>query len=231
MNDLSNPNFSQMESKKLAAEKAVETVKDGMTVGLGTGTTAYWAIQKIAERAKEGLRIQAVATSLDTERLAKELGIPLVSFSAVETIDLTIDGADEVDKDKNLLKGGGGALLREKIVAYHSKQYLVVVDESKRVDQLGRFPLPLEILPFAMELTLSQLRRFGEANMRQKDGSIFRTDNGNFIADLQCYPINDPQGLDSQLRQIPGVLETGLFSHTLVSNVIIGKKNGDVVIG
>src|SRR6476661_2954340 len=169
MNDLSNPNFSQMESKKRAAEKAVEAVKDGMTVGLGTGTTAYWAIQKIAERVKEGLRIQAVATSLETERLAKELGIPLVLFSAVETIDLTIDGADEVDTDKNLLKGGGGALLREKIVAYHSRQYLVVVDESKRVDQLGRFPLPLEILPFAMELTLTQLRRFGETNIRQKD--------------------------------------------------------------
>lgn len=231
MNDLSNPNFSQMESKKRAAEKAVEAVKDGMTVGLGTGTTAYWAIQKIAERVKEGLRIQAVATSLETERLAKELGIPLVLFSAVETIDLTIDGADEVDTDKNLLKGGGGALLREKIVAYHSRQYLVVVDESKRVDQLGRFPLPLEILPFAMELTLMKLRRFGEANIRQKDGSIFRTDNGNFIADLQCYPIADPQGIDSQLHQIPGVLETGLFFHTLVSKVIVGKKNGDVVIG
>lgn len=219
-----------MESKKRAAEKAVEAIKDGMVVGLGTGTTAYWAIQKIAARITEGLRIQAVATSLETEKLAKDLGIPLVPFSAIETIDLTIDGADEVDKNKNLLKGGGGALLREKIVAYHSKQYFIVVDERKRVDQLGRFPLPLEILPFAMELTLAKLRRFGEATIREKGGSLYVTDNGNFIADLHFFPINDPQALDAELHQIPGVLETGLFSHALVTNVIVGTNNGEVLV-
>src|SRR5690242_8882833 len=136
-----------MDTKRLAAEKAVEEVKDNTVVGLGTGSTAYWAIQKLGERVKEGLHIRAVATSQQSEDLAKELGIPIVPFSDIESIDLTIDGADEVDKHKNLIKGGGGALLREKIVAYHTKKYIVIVDENKLVTHLGKFPLPVEVLP------------------------------------------------------------------------------------
>lgn len=217
-----------MDMKKRAAEKAVEAIEDGMTVGLGTGSTALFAIQKIGERVREGLRIGAVATSLDTEKMARELNIPLVSFAAVSTIDISIDGADEVDKNKNLIKGGGGALLREKMVAYHSKIYLVIVDESKLVDTLGKFPLPVEVLPFAAELTLKKLQEFGEARIRQAEGKSFTTDNGNFIVDLDAYPITDPQNLDNRLRQIPGVLETGLFSHTLVTHVLVGTKAGEV---
>jgi ribose 5-phosphate isomerase A len=152
----------------------------------------------------------------------------MVSFAAISAIDVSIDGADEVDRDRNLVKGGGGALLREKMVAYHTKTYLVIVDESKLVDTLGKFPLPVEILPFAAELTLKVLGEFGEAKLRQSDGRNFLTDNGNFIADLNAYPIADPQKLDARLRQIPGVLETGLFSHTLVTHVLVGTKTGEV---
>lgn len=217
-----------MNMKKRAAEKAVEAIEDGMIVGLGTGSTALFAIQKIGERVKEGLRIGAVATSLDTEKMARELNIPLVSFAAVSTIDISIDGADEVDKNKNLIKGGGGALLREKMVAYHSKTYLVIVDESKLVDTLGKFPLPVEVLPFAAELTIKKLQEFGQARLRQAEGKNFVTDNGNFIVDLDAYPIADPQNLDILLRQIPGVLETGLFSHTLVAHVLVGTNSGVV---
>lgn len=217
-----------MDTKKQAAEKAVESIQDGMVVGLGTGSTAYFAIQKIGERVKEGLRISAVATSLDTEKMARSLGIPMVSFAAISAIDISIDGADEVDKNRNLIKGGGGALLREKMVAYHTKTYLVIVDESKLVDTLGKFPLPVEILPFAAELTLNVLGEFGDARLRQSDGRNFLTDNGNFIADLNAYPIADPQKLDTRLRQIPGVLETGLFSHALVTHVLVGTKTGEV---
>jgi ribose 5-phosphate isomerase A len=217
-----------MDMKKLAAEKAVEAIRDGMIVGLGTGSTAYWAIQSIAERVKEGLRISAVATSLNTEKMARELGIPIVSFAAVSAIDISIDGADEVDKNKNLIKGGGGALLREKIIAYHSKTYLVIVDENKLVETLGKFLLPVEILPFAAELTLKKLQEFGDARVRQTEGRHFVTDNGNFIADLNIYPIYDPQKMDFQLHQIPGVLETGLFSPALVTHVLVGTKTGEV---
>ena len=219
-----------MDMKKRAAEKAVEAIKDRMIVGLGTGSTALFAIRKIGERIKEGLRIGAVATSLDTEKMARELSIPLVSFAAVSTIDISIDGADEVDKNKNLIKGGGGALLREKMVAYHSKTYLVIVDESKLVDTLGKFPLPVEVLPFAAELTIKKLQEFGEAKFRQAEGKNFITDNGNYIADLSLFPITNPQVLDTALHQIPGVLETGLFSNSLVTNILVGTKSGDVKI-
>ena len=142
-----------MEAKRLAGEKAAEYVKDGMIVGLGTGSTAYYAIQKIGELVKQGLKIKAVATSTSSEQLARELGINLVTFAEVDSIDLTIDGADEVDPHWNLIKGGGGALLREKIVAAASKQLIVIVDESKVVAQLGKFPLPVEVVPFGFEQT------------------------------------------------------------------------------
>ena len=218
-----------MQMKKLAAEKAVEAIQDNMVVGLGTGSTAYWAIQKIGERVKEGLRIGAVATSSETEKMAKELGIPLLPFADIERIDITIDGADEVDPQRNLIKGGGGALLREKLIACNSKQYFIVVDESKLVAQLGQFPLPVEILPFGMELTIRQLKKlYGQVQLRQKDGKPFVTDNGNLIADIAAFPIKTPGQLNEKLHQIPGVLETGLFPHTWVTAVIAGTKSGEI---
>lgn len=142
--------------KQLAAEKAVEYVQDGMKVGLGTGSTAYWAIRKLGERVREGLSIIAVATSQASEDQARELGIPLAAFGDIDSLDLTIDGADELDGSLQLIKGGGGALLREKIVATGSTRMIVVADESKAVTTLGKFPLPVEIVPFAWEWTVAK---------------------------------------------------------------------------
>lgn len=220
-----------MNTKKLAAEKAVEWIKDDMIVGLGTGTTAYYAIEKIGERIKDGLRIKAVATSKNTENLARERNIPLVSFAAIQTIDVTIDGADEVDRNGNLIKGGGGALLREKIIAYHTNTYLVVVDESKLVENLGRFSLPVEIVPFAAELTTRKLEEgFGPVKIRKAAGTNFITDNGNFIADISCFHITDPEKTNATLDAIPGVVETGLFLRKMVTHVIVGRPEGDIDI-
>jgi ribose 5-phosphate isomerase A len=220
-----------MEPKRIAAEKAVEWVKDGMTVGLGTGSTAYWAICKIGERIQEGLQIQAVASSKVTEQVAREIGIPLVALDEVETIDLTIDGADEVDRDYNLIKGGGGALLREKILAYNSHTFLVVVDESKLVGTLGRYPLPVEVVPFASAQTLRHLADLGCSAHLRKDGeSLYTTDNGNYIVDCRFEQIPDPAALDIIIRTIPGVVETGLFIHNMVSHVVVGYKDGDVQV-
>ena len=219
-----------MNGKKLAAEKAVEWIKEGMVVGLGTGSTAYWAIQKIGQLVKDGLRIGAVCTSKETETLANELQIPIVPFSSFSSIDISIDGADEVDKNGNLIKGGGGALLREKIVAYHTSTYLVVVDEKKQVNTLGRYPLPVEIIPFAFELTVRKLENFGRVRIRQSGEKTFITDNGNLIADLDCFPIMDPEKLNSDLHAIPGVVETGIFLKNMVSKIITGTTEGNVII-
>lgn len=220
-----------MDLKKLAADKAVEFIEDNSVVGLGTGSTAYWAIQKIGERVKAGLRIKAVATSQQSENLAKELGIPIVPFADIEGIDTTIDGADEVDKYRNLIKGGGGALLREKIVAYHTRKYLIIVDERKLVAHLGKYPLPVEVLPFAVDLTLQRLKRFSQnVRLRQAEGKNYVTDNGNLIADIDLYPIVDPEHMNEALHQIPGVIETGLFLQKLVSKVIVGRSDGEIEI-
>jgi ribose 5-phosphate isomerase A len=220
-----------MDAKRLAAEKAVEWIQDNMVVGLGTGSTAFWAIQDIGERVKEGLQIRAVATSVQTEELAKERNIPIVPFSDIRQIDVTIDGADEVDRNGYLIKGGGGALLREKIVAYHSTTYLIVVDESKLVEQLGKFPLPVEMVPFAAELTVKKLEEsFGPVQIRQRNGKNFVTDNGNLIADLHSFPITDPEKVNAALHAIPGVVETGLFLNKMVRNVIVANKEGNITI-
>ncbi|WP_426454412.1 ribose-5-phosphate isomerase RpiA [Paenibacillus sp. S-38] len=216
-----------MNLKQAAAEKAVEYIKDGMIVGLGTGSTAYFAIRRIAERVKEGLKLRAVASSRHSEELAREWGIPLVSFSEIEAIDVTIDGADEADGEANLIKGGGGALLREKILAHHSRRMIVIVDESKRVERLGAFPLPVEIVPFAENLTLRSLKELGtEPVLREKDGELFRTDNGNLIADCRFGVIADAAELERRLNLIPGVVENGLFvrmAHTVVTGCAGGR--------
>jgi ribose 5-phosphate isomerase A len=214
--------------KKIAAEKALEYVRDGMILGLGTGSTAYWAILGIGELVKKGLQVRAVATSVQSETLAREAGIPIVPFSDIDHIDLTIDGADEVDENLNLIKGGGGALLREKIVAAATKFYIIIVDEGKRVTRLGKFPLPVEIAPFGWELTRVQLARLG-CPMRLRtidkttgkwttgpggqvvDEHTFHTDNGHYILDCSLGSIPDPALLHQQVNVIPGVMDNGLF--------------------
>ena len=217
-----------MEAKRLAGEKAAEYVKDGMIVGLGTGSTAYYAIQKIGELVKQGLKIKAIATSTSSEQLARELGINLVTFAEVDSIDLTIDGADEVDPHWNLIKGGGGALLREKIVAAASKQLIVIVDESKVVAQLGKFPLPVEVVPFGFEQTQRKLAELGcEPQMRMIDNQPYLTDNGNYIFDCHFNEIKDPEALHDRINQIVGVVDNGLFIG-YTSKVIVGSSDQTV---
>lgn len=217
-----------MNAKRIAAERAADYIEDGMIVGLGTGSTAYWAILKLAARVRDGLNIRAIATSLQSEQLAREHGIPLTTFSEITDIDITIDGADEVDPELNLIKGGGGALLREKIVAATSKRFIVVVDESKRVERLGKFPLPVEIVPFGYEVTMNKLLQSGcQPVLRRSANQIFRTDNGNFIVDCHFNEIDDPNNLHHRLNLIPGVVENGLFVD-MTDLVIVGYHNGDV---
>ncbi|MDF2653423.1 MAG: rpiA [Paenibacillus sp.] len=218
-----------MESKRIAAEKAVEYINDGMVVGLGTGSTAYWALQKLGKKVMDGLIIKAVATSINSENLAKELGIPLMSISEIEKIDITIDGADEVDDEWNLIKGGGGALLREKIVASFSKELIVVVDESKKVNRLGKFPLPVEIVKFGYEVTQKKLGKLGcVPKIRIVDNKPFITDNGNYIADCDFGSIDQPNDLHTAINMIPGVVDNGLFIK-IATKVIVGYQDGSIV--
>ncbi len=218
-----------MNAKKIAAEKAVEKIENDMVVGLGTGSTSYWAILKIAERVKEGLRLKAVASSVKSENLARDSGIEIIAFNKIKQLDITIDGADEVDKNKNLIKGGGGALLREKILAYNSKQVIIIIDDSKFSTIIGKFPLPIEILPFAANFTLGHLEALHcSAEIRQLDNKVYKTDNGNWIADCDFKEILDPVGLNEKIRSIPGVVETGLFPGNMVSSIIVGFEDGKI---
>jgi ribose 5-phosphate isomerase A len=216
--------------KQLAAEKAVEYVKDGMKVGLGTGSTAYWAIRKLGERVSEGLKITAVATSRASEEQARELGIPMVAFGDIDSLDLTIDGADELDSSLQLIKGGGGALLREKIVASNSTRMIVIADEGKVVSTLGKFPLPVEIVPFAWEWTVAELAKLGcQPELRRSGEELYKTDNGNYIADCRFEAIESAPKLALTIQSIPGVVDHGLFIG-IAAMAIIGKHDGSIEI-
>lgn len=215
-----------MDGKQMAGEKAVDFIEDGMLLGLGTGSTVYWTLKKLGERVKEGLRVQGVPTSRQTEELAVEFGIPLLNISEARELDLTIDGADEVDRPFNLIKGGGGALLREKMVASISRKLIIVVDESKTVPVLGRFPLPVEVVPYGWEVTRRQISELGcTPQLRLRDEVPFLTDNGNYILDCRFAAIEEPQGLSHQLNSIPGVVENGLFVNR-TDLVIVGGADG-----
>ncbi|WP_405176729.1 ribose-5-phosphate isomerase RpiA [Paenibacillus sp. FSL H8-0261] len=219
-----------MNVKQLAAEKAVEYVEDGMKVGLGTGSTAYWAIRKLGERVSEGLKITAVATSSASEEQARELGIPLVAFCDIDSLDLTIDGADELDSSLQLIKGGGGALLREKIVASNSTRMIVIADEGKVVNTLGKFPLPVEIVPFAWEWTVAELAKLGcQPELRGSGEELYKTDNGNYIADCRFEAIEAAPKLALTIQNIPGVVDHGLFIG-IAAMAIVGKLDGTIEI-
>ena len=220
-----------MESaKRAAAEYAVKYVQDGMIVALGSGSTVYFMIQKLGQRVREeGLKIQAVPSSDRSEQLARELNIPVLDVSAVSRMDVGIDGADEVDRRGNLIKGGGGALLREKILAFNSHAFHVIVDEDKQVDVLGKFPLPVEVIPFGINLAMKHLQELGcQPVLRVRSDKTFITENGNRIVDCQFDQIKDPDTLSAAIKRIPGVVETGLFSGKLVKTVIVGRKDGSV---
>ncbi|MCZ7602234.1 MAG: ribose 5-phosphate isomerase A [Melioribacteraceae bacterium] len=218
------------ELKKQAAEKAVEQIQSGMVVGLGTGSTTTFAIQKIAELLKSGQlkNIVGIPTSKTTEELARSLNIPLTTFAKIQEIDLTIDGADEVDFDLNLIKGGGGALLREKVVAQASKKVIIIVDESKVSKHLGeKWHVPIEVLQFCVELEKKYLESIGaRVKLRSgKDGNPFITDEGNYILDANFGVINSPQSLAGQLESRAGIVEHGLFIG-LADEVIVAASNG-----
>jgi ribose 5-phosphate isomerase A len=213
--------------KAAAAEAAVAEIRDGMLIGLGSGSTAACAVRAVARRVAEGLRVECVATSHATEALARSAGLTIRPFDDIARIDLTIDGADEIDPALRAIKGGGGALLREKVVAAASDRVSIVVDASKLVARLGAFPLPIEVLPFAGAWVMRALTDLGGTATRRPgaDGSPFRTDQGNFIFDAAFGLIEDAIGLALHLSQVPGIVEHGLFLDE-IDAVFIGRSGG-----
>ena len=224
------PLISISEQKRKVAAAAVQFVENKMLLGLGTGSTTEFALHLLSKRIKEeNLRITGVPSSRVTARLARRLGIPLIADEgAFKKIDLTIDGADEVDTECNLIKGGGGALTREKILAARSDRVIIIVDGKKIVSQLGKFRLPVEVLPFGWRSTAVVLRELGaRIKLREKEGRVFHTDNGNFILDCAFGRIADPPALAREIKTIAGVVEVGLFIG-LADLILIGKKDGSV---
>jgi ribose 5-phosphate isomerase A len=201
-------------AKRLVGFAAVDRfVKDGMCVGLGTGTTAYWAIKRTGERVTAGEKLEAIVTSSATEQLCAEFGVPVIPFMSRE-IDVAIDGADEVDPNWCLTKGGGGALFREKAIALAADAFIVIVDDSKIVKQLGAFPTPVEVVPFTLAWVTRRIaERYPEcvATERVRDGKPFRTDNGNAILDCAFGAIEAPRSLATEIKAIHGVLDVGIF--------------------
>lgn len=222
--------MAELNLKKIVAEKAVDDyVEDGMNVGLGTGSTAYYAIKRIGELVNFGYKLKCAATSVQSENLARECGIDVYDVNELDHLDVTIDGADEVDPDMQLIKGLGGALLREKIVAAASLKEVIIADESKKVAILGtKAPLPVEVVKFGHLKTKYALELQGcKAELRMKDGAPFVTDSGNFIYDCRFESIANPFFLESRIDVIPGVVECGLFLNTATS-VLISHKDGTI---
>ncbi|TAK49812.1 MAG: ribose-5-phosphate isomerase RpiA [Xanthobacteraceae bacterium] len=219
--------------KRQAAAKALESVRDGMKLGLGTGSTARHFVELLGERVRDGLNVVGVPTSEATRADAERCGIRLATLDDIPHLDLTVDGADEIDPDLNLIKGGGGALLREKIVAAASDRMVVIADESKWVADLGKFPLPIEVVPFGLGATRRLIERAiaragaaGTLELRKgRDGHAFVTDGGHWIIDARLGRIPDPQALASALVAIPGVVEHGLFLG-LAGTAILAGPNG-----
>ncbi len=224
----------QDEAKILAGRRAIEEfVRDGMTLGLGSGTTSHFFVRSLGERVREGLRITATTTSRSTTAVAKEVGIAITDVNDIGTIDLTIDGPDEIDGSCRMIKGGGACLLWEKIVAHASRRMITICDETKLVRQLGAFPLPVEVVPFGwrqtQRLVEATLPRFGVAQVKVErregpDGPIV-TDSGNLILDCHCLKIGDPEGLETELNRIPGVVENGLFTRES-GGMCVGRFDG-----
>jgi ribose 5-phosphate isomerase A len=225
---------AQDEAKRAAASRAIETfLRDGMTIGLGSGTTSRWFVRILGERVAKGLRVTGVPSSKSTGQLAREVGVPLADLNDVGQLDLTIDGADEIDAKGRMIKGGGANLLWEKIVACASTKMVCIVDESKLVGTLGRFPLPIEVIPFAWRSTERHLRKLfeesGLANpkidMRGGFETPLITDSGHYLLDCHLEQIPDPEKLGQKLNQIPGVVEHGLFIG-IATDAVVGHQAG-----
>ena len=220
-----------MNAKQAAGYRAAEFVEDGMVIGLGTGSTAFYVIEKIGQRVAEGLKVSAIATSKASEELARKNNIPLIEAADVTELDLAIDGADEFDPSLALIKGGGGALLREKLVAINSKRFIVIAGADKRVEHLGKFKLPIEIIPFTYEWTLNQLRKRYDVpfEMRMNNDELYVTDNGNYIVDASFEKIDSPGVLSEELKAMVGVVDHGLFVD-IAELVIVGYDDGSTEI-
>ncbi|GAB4410855.1 MAG: ribose 5-phosphate isomerase A [Bacteroidia bacterium] len=217
-----------MNAKEAAGRAAAELVEAGMRVGLGTGSTAYFFLKALGERVARGLRIQGLPTSRQTETLAREWHIPLIAPDFGGRLDLVVDGADEFDPQLALIKGGGGALYREKLVASLTQRLVIVADAAKAVPVLGAFPLPVEVVPFGWELTRGRIAALGcKAQRREQQGQPFLTDNGNYILDCHFGQIPQPDDLHHRLKSMIGVVETGLFTNMAVQ-VIVGSDDGTV---
>ena len=216
-------------AKELAALRSLEFVQDGMVVGMGSGTTATHFIKLLGEKVKQGLKVRGISSSRASEELARSLGIPVIDFHEATEIDVAVDGADEVTHNLDLIKGGGGALLREKIVASASKLFVIVADSRKLVERLGKFPLPVEVITMAAPLVQRKLDALGiRPQVRQTaSGEDYITDEGNLILDCACGEIEDPQKLAAEIRAIVGVVEHGLFLG--MANIALIASETDVI--
>ena len=224
--------MTQDDAKRMAARRALEFVEDGMLLGLGSGSTSRMFIEELGERVKQGLRVRGIATSTASRQLAESLSIPIITFDDSPVLDLAVDGADEVGPGLALIKGGGGALLREKIVASAARRFIVIADSSKLVDQLGRFPLPVEVIQMALPVVARKLDGFGlKSKLRHRpDGSTFITDEGNYILDCACGEITDPAKTAAEIRGIAGVVEHGLFLK-MASFALIASDRAVIEVG
>jgi ribose 5-phosphate isomerase A len=219
--------MTQDEAKRMAAQRALEFVEDGMSLGLGSGTTSAIFIKELGERVKQGLRIRGIATSAASQQLAESLSIPITNFNDCPELDLAIDGADEIGPGLALIKGGGGALLREKIVESAARRFIVVADSTKLVHTLGRFPLPVEVIQMALPIVAPKLQALGfNPKLRHHpDGSLYITDEGNYILDCGGASITNPAKTAAEIRAIVGVVEHGLFLN-MASLALIAGEDG-----
>ena len=219
--------MTQDEIKQAVAKRAAEFVTDGMTLGIGTGSTAKHLLYALAARMKDGLRFTGVPTSAQTEQLALELKVPIINLDDADEIQLAIDGADEVSEQLDLIKGGGGAFLQEKMVAFAATKFIVIGDESKLVSTLGKFPLPVEVVPYGIERIKKHIANLGckRIALRYRNDKIYITDHGHHVLDCRFGEINNPVELNTALKEIPGVVETGLFLQ-MADVALIGYANG-----
>ncbi|MDE3055536.1 MAG: ribose-5-phosphate isomerase RpiA [Verrucomicrobiota bacterium] len=220
-----------MIAKRAAAKRAAEWIERGMIVGLGSGTTAAFFIEELIQRRHNGLECSAVASSKASADLALAGGIPLLDLSAVSSVDITVDGADEIDPQKRMIKGRGGAHVQEKILASSSQKMVVIIDTTKCVAKLGKTPLPVEILRYGAERTKDKLQERGFKGVwRKEDGQVFITENGNLLLDINFpHLLESPEAIEEAIQQIPGVVDTGFFFH-LAGPVIIGNSEGSVEV-
>lgn len=228
----------QDEAKKAAGRRVIdEFIRDGMKVGLGSGTTSHFFVRELGKRVAEGMSLTCTVTSRSTIDVAREVGIAITEPNEIGEIDVTIDGPDEIDRDFNMIKGGGACLLWEKIIAHASKRMITICDESKIVDRLGRFPLPVEVVQFAWKQTERQVRKIladhgiadARIERRMDDGQPIVTDSGNFILDCHCGAIPEAAKLEIALNMIPGVVENGLFTRES-DGMVVGKFDGSTYV-